>query len=213
MQITSITYLFVAILCLTPRVSNAQTEMPDFFTTTKVDAAEFASAVNQFVELGETETVRVLKALRSKPFRGKVDLQLRVACICRVLWQNSDDPIPPPTMGMYGGGVSIGSNQSEKLKDWPLFPVAKAGDSYFVVVHGGRGGTGISHRPPSGYLKKCQTSGSFLTEKIAVPSKQDADENASQLRKSARWRKEFSDKGDDRKTWKSIESQIPNKTK
>lgn len=214
MRIIAFTCLSLAFLYATPHVSNAQAEMPHFFTSPDVDAAQLATAVNHFVELGEAETVHALDAIRSKVvFSGKIDTPLRLACVCRVLWQNSDHPIPPPHLGMYGGGVSIGSGQSAKLKNWPMFPVAKAGNSFFVVVHGGRGGTGQSYNLPSSYLTLCQTSGTFLTEKISVPSKQDAETNAKQLRQSARWLTEFPDQGDDQKAWRSIESQIPNNAK
>lgn len=210
MRIIAATCMCVALLCISPRVSNALSEMPDFFTSPKVDAAQLASAVNHFVELGETKAIDALKAIRSRQtFSGKIDVHFRLACVCRVLWQNSDHPIPPPHLGMYGGGVSIGAGKSAKSKDWPMFPVAKAGNSYFIVVYGGRGGTGTSHRLPISYLTQCQTSGNFLTEKISIPTKQNAEIDAKLLRKSARWMNEFPDQGDDRKAWRSIDSQIP----
>ncbi|MFN3192859.1 MAG: hypothetical protein ACE361_20280 [Aureliella sp.] len=136
-------------------------------------------------------------------------MQLRLACISRVLWQNRDQPIPPPKLGMYGGGVSIEGNQSTKPQDWPLFPVAKEGKSYFVVC-GGRAGTGISHRLPSDYFKRCQSSGSFLTKETTLPTKKEAEQDAIRLRHSTRWTKAFSNRGDEA-IWESIESQIPSK--
>lgn len=208
----------IAIICLCaalstthPVVSNAQDEAPAFFTSPKADAAQLASAVNQFVEMGEIKALRALKKIRDKQtFSGKVDGHFRLACICRVLWQNSDHPIPPPRIGSYGGGVSIGSSKSAKLKDWPLYPVAKAGDSYFVVVYGGRGGTGTSHRLPLEYFEQCKKSGSFLSEEIPVPQKRDGEADATKLRQSARWQKEFPKLKDERNAWSSIAAQIPN---
>lgn len=211
MRIIAATWVCIAFFCVTPRVSNAQAEVPEFFTSPKVDTAQLSTAVNHFVGLGETKTISALKAIRSRQtFSGKIDGHFRLACVCRVLWQNSDHPIPQPRLGMYGGGVSVGSGQSAKLKDWPMFPVAKAGKSYFIVVCGGRGGTGASHRLSLRYLTRCQTSGSFFTEKISVPAKQDSEKDAKQLRQSARWMNEFPDQGDDEETWRSIKSQIPN---
>lgn len=211
MRIIAATCLCVALSFITPRVSDAQAEVPDFFTSLEVDTAQLASAVNHFVELGETKAFDALKEIRSRQtFSGKIDGHFRLACICRVLWQNSDNPIPPPHLGMYGGGVSVGAGQSAKLKDWPMFPVAKAGNSYFIVVYDGRFGTGMSRSLPIGYFTQCQTSGSFLTEKISVPAKEDAEIDARQLRQSAHWINEFPGQGADREAWRSIESQIPN---
>ena len=114
----------------------AQTEsQPIIFSQTDYDTAALASAVNHFVELGETVAVEHLKKIASQDFASsKVDITFRVACVSRILWENDEVPIAAPRLGMYGGGISVDRNRPQGGNIWPKYPVAKSGDSYFIVA-------------------------------------------------------------------------------
>ncbi|MDB4778243.1 hypothetical protein OAG68_02180 [bacterium] len=91
------------------------------------------------------------------------------------------------------------------------YPIAKSGSSYFLVVNGGRGGAGQT-TDVSKYIDHCHQSGAFLEESIPVPTAGEAAADANQLRNSERWVAEFMNSGDGN-TWKSIQSQIPNRAR
>ncbi|MEL7500575.1 MAG: hypothetical protein AAFN77_23485 [Planctomycetota bacterium] len=200
-----ILFLLSILVLAVPGKLLAQDAVPKFFTNAKTNSAELASAVNHFVELGEQQSAEVLRGIAdSQTFSNEIDLQFRVACVARIVWQNARKPVAPPSLGLYGGGVTVDSgNQAE----WPLFPVAKSGDSYFIVVHGGRGGTGTSANLGS-YINKCRANGTFLVKKIKLQTSQQCEADAKSLRQSKRWTTEFPDKSDDETTWNSIRSQI-----
>ena len=188
---------------------HAQKETPQFFTSKENTSAHLASAVNYFVNLGEEKSAIALAAIAKKQtFSGEIDVAFRVACVCRILWRNADNPIVPPSLGMYGGGVSVDPRNQTELNEWPLFPVAKSGVSYFIVVNGGRGGTGRSASLDDDYIQRCQSTGTFLTKEITVPTTQQFKADAELLRQSDRWSKEFP-KSSGNAIWLSIQSQNP----
>ena len=184
----------------------AQTEsQPIIFSQTDYDTAALASAVNHFVELGETVAVEHLKKIASQDFASsKVDITFRVACVSRILWENDEVPIAAPRLGMYGGGISVDRNGRNI---WPKYPVAKSGDSYFIVVHSGRGGTGLgSNGRIAEYIDHCQANGTFLASAIPVPNSEESTTDLANLLKSERWQNA---KGTDEKTLESLKSQLP----
>lgn len=165
--ITSV--LFTLVLAFTIELY-AQQQTPKFFTSKENTSANLATAVNYFVNLGEEKSATALAAIVSKrTFSNKIDLDFRVACVSRILWRNAKKPIMPPRLGFYGGGVSIDPRNQSELEKWPLFPVAKSGVSYFIVVNGGRGGTGQSSNLNVDYIQHCKRTGTFLTKKSRYP--------------------------------------------
>lgn len=187
----------------------AQTEsQPLIFSQKDFDTVVLANAVNHFVELGETAAVEQLKKIASQDFASsKIDLTFRVACVSRILWENDEAPIAAPRLGVYGGGISVDRNKQQGLNNWPKYPVAKSGKSFFIVVHSGRGGTGLG---PNGgiakYIDHCQANGTFLATAIPVPNSEESSADLATLLDSERWK---NSKGADEKTLKSLKSQLP----
>jgi hypothetical protein len=72
------------------------------------------------------------------------------------------------------------------LKSWPLYPVASAGASYFILGEGytldGRAENLVS------YIDDCRASGVFRKTKVAVPARRQALQDADLLRRSEAWK-------------------------
>ena len=117
-------------------------------------------------------------------------------------------PLRPPGFG----GLSLPRN-SMPLQNWPLYPIAKTGNTY-VVLSEGYSLAGQAE-PVSNYLDYCKSNGTFLKQKVAVPNRQAAITDVSNLRKSARWTSiKWSDSGpgfsytmSEQSVWDSIELQ------
>jgi hypothetical protein len=72
------------------------------------------------------------------------------------------------------------------LKNWPLYPIVSSGKSY-IVLSEGYSSTG-KPRDPKAYLKYCQTNGKFRTERVPMPTRDQALKDLEQLRKSDAWK-------------------------
>lgn len=195
--------LLFGLLTLISVETNAQT--PSFLTEIDINAFLLAEATNHYISLGEKATIEEFKKLAEQDFfSNDVDTTFRIACLCRILWANDEEPISPPKLGMYGQGVRNHQKSDNSSTAWPLYPLAKSGSTYFVVVHGGRGGGRTV--PISTYIEQCQQGGTFRQQEIAVPTNQRAVDDAEALRNSTRWDTEFSTENDTN-TWNFIERQ------
>lgn len=71
-------------------------------------------------------------------------------------------------------------------EDWPLFPVAKSGDTYCIVAQEYLFPN--AQESLSEYLDYCRANATFRTRPIKVPTREIAKEQLSTLRQSQRWR-------------------------
>src|SRR5580658_4325183 len=114
-------------------------EAPRFFRENAFTSASFAEAVNHFVEIGGSATVKELSALaEGTNMTNGFSVKVRIGLVCRVLFQpRRNEPIRPPADGFLMELGSIGlpevssSSWTHVNKNWPLYPVALSGSTYF----------------------------------------------------------------------------------
>ena len=184
---------------------------PVLFKQKQFDSIVLANAINYYVGLGEKQSLTELQSLSvdDYDFSNEFDVNERIGWVCRVLYETKNGkPLHPPAFG----GLSLPRN-SMPLQNWPLYPVAKTGNTYVVLSEG----YSLSGRaePVSNYLNYCKSNGTFLTQKISPPNRQAAITDVSNLRRSARWASiNWSDSGagfsytiSEQWIWDSIEHQ------
>lgn len=176
---------------------------PRLFQQQDFTAASLAEAVNHFVDLGEVTAVQELRALAlSKEFPDH-RTNVRIGWVCRILFDpKRTEPLRPPLFGV----LSL-PYRTMPLKNWPRYPVALYGSTYFVLSEGYRGG-GVPEDPKD-YLLYCQTNGVFRKSKVLVPSSEQALKDAAALRKSKAWAViKWKDSGyDEESAWEFIQKQ------
>ena len=148
---------------------------PDF------TCADIARAVNYYVDLGEAETLREFHDLvRPGVDIGRPDINERIGWLCRILYQQKGKPLRSPMLG----ALSLPYDQMP-LNKWPLYPVAKSGDTYCVLSEG-YSLAGLPESMPD-YFNYCKTNGTFRTEPVPIPSRKTAIQDVNAIRLSKRW--------------------------
>ena len=213
MQFRLITLLLVIAIASVAFASAAPKpdRTPLLFKQKQFDSVILAKAINYYIELGEKQSLIELQALSRDDFdfANGFDVNERIGWVCRVLYDAKNGvPLRPPAFG----GLSLPRN-SMPLQSWPIYPIAKTGNTYVVLSEGyslaGRA------EPVSSYLDYCKSKGTFLKQKIAVPNRTNATTDISNLRKSTRWTSiKWSDSGpgfsytmSDQWVWDKIEIQ------
>ena len=171
------------ILLLTFQVGYTAT--PELFQEETFTAATFAEAVNHFVSLGEEAAVNELRGLSSDTFtdfkRG-FRINERIGWMCRVLFDPKDtQPIREPGFG----GLWL-PYHTMPLANWPRYPVAFSGSTYFVLSEGYI--LGGAPEDPKAYIEYCRKNGVFRNMKVPIPTKAQALKDAAALRKSKAWK-------------------------
>src|SRR5580658_3845440 len=199
-------------------------EAPRFFRENAFTSASFAEAVNHFVTLGEAAAVKELNELADGTnVTNGFSVKVRIGLVCRVLFQpRHGEPIRPPAYGLLMELGSIGlpevspsSSWTNLSKNWPLYPVALSGSTYFILSENyapdGNGAPENAMR----YVAHCQQHGVFRRRKIPVPTRKEAIKDAAALRLSPVWRAiKWSDSGagysfrvDEDSAWNFIQNQ------
>ncbi len=173
-------------------------EIPELFLKTEFNANSLAAVVNHYVGLGQMRTVNELVAIGSFYENGKtddieldkiletredLDLLERVGWVCRVLFEaKPNKALREPRFG----GLLI-PFLTMPAKNWPLFPIAHSGHTYFVLGegYGLAGGEAESTRH---YLEYCRKNGVFKTERIPLPTREQAKADAIALWNSPAWK-------------------------
>jgi len=156
---------------------------PQLFKQKQFDSANLANAINHYVNIGEKRSLIELQAMANDDLESTrgFDVNERIGWVCRVLYKPKDGlDLRPPAFG----ALSLPRN-SMPAKDWPLYPVAKTGNTY-VVLSEGYSLRGLAE-PVESYLAYCKSNGIFMTKKIKVPNQQAAVSDILSLRKSTRW--------------------------
>jgi hypothetical protein len=99
-------------------------------------------------------------------------------------------------------------------EDWPLYPVALSGSSYFVIDAGIIIGASNPEDAAS-YLQYCRESGVFRTTQVPLPTRTQAVDDAAALRTSRAWKAiKWADKGpdfeyhyDESRAWEFVQKQ------
>ena len=128
---------FLILPCMT--FSIQANYVPDLFVRAEFTSKGLAEAANYFVQLGETRSYKKLSELASNEYCAwplsllqdhSFSKSTRVCWMCRILYEpkkqsplNSPDlPVTMPRM---------------PLDRWPIFPLARSGDSFFVLSEAG----------------------------------------------------------------------------
>jgi hypothetical protein len=151
-------------------------------------ATDLAEAVNFYVLMGETAALSDFIRLSKRqvdpdPYLSSTgfDVNERIGWLCRILYQpHGHSSLRPPKFGILPL-----PQKTMSPDNWPLFPVALSGSTYFVLKQGYTpDGTpeSLTH-----YLAYCRAHGDFRKSPIVVPTRQQALADAAKLHQSAPW--------------------------
>lgn len=179
----------VVIWLLVSGVSHAAS--PELFRRQAFNAAIIANAVNHYVALGEQAAKAELSALAlddSNPAMrtgdgplSAADVASRVSWMCLILWPSKPGHSSRPPA--FGALVAIDGHI--RPEDFPLYPVVQSGISYFILADSYLVG-GLPEKTAH-YLADCEARGTFRSQPVAVPTRQEAKRDASMLRRSPAW--------------------------
>src|SRR5207248_2099895 len=85
---------------------------------------------------------------------------------------------------MYGG-LSL-PFKTMPHANWPLYPVAASGKSFFVLSEG-YSLAGVPEDPKH-YLAHCRAEGAFRKHPVPIPTQAEAQRDAKALRQSPPWK-------------------------
>jgi hypothetical protein len=166
----------------------AHADVSKLFSQKSFTSASLAEAVNRYVVIGETATIKELQQLSVQEnstedfFAGKgFSVNERIGWVCRILYEPSGrSPLRAPKFG-----VLPMPEKTMPAEKWPLFPVASSGSTYFVLKQGY-----VPNGTPeelTHYLAYCKRNGVFRNTQVAVPTKEQAETDAAALRQSLPW--------------------------
>ena len=192
-------YLFVMALVI------GRAEVPKLLTERAFTSAALAEAVNHYVAIGETATIKELQQASAQEksqtelFQGKgFSVDERIGWVCRILYEPK---LSPPTLVPKTGAIIPGTliplraprfgvlnipKESMPADKWPLYPIALSGSTYLVLNQ---------HYTPDGspedathYLDYCRKNGLFRKSPVPVPTQEQALQDAAALRQSEAWK-------------------------
>ena len=178
-----------AISCLACLCGTSRAATPELFQSHRFNAAMIAYAVNHFIGIGEKASIAELAALATsdanswlfaRPMDGD-EMAQRVAWMCLILWPAKPGQVQRPP----GYGVLLELDGHLSIKDWPVYPLAWSGHSYFVL--GTEYAVGGHPEHPRDYLANCESKGIFRKVPVPVPTRTQAQLDASTLRQSRPW--------------------------
>jgi hypothetical protein len=163
-------------------------EVPKLLTERAFTSATLAEAVNHYVAIGEPAALNELKECAAQDTdhanwlsnRG-FSTGERIGWICRILYEpQGHSALRAPKFGVLN--IPEKTMPAEK---WPLYPLALSGTTYLVLNQ---------HYTPDGteetavhYLDYCRKNGVFRKSPIAVPTEEQAMQDAAALRQSVAW--------------------------
>ena len=182
------------------RIDARSGQIPPLLMGTSVGPDVLVNAANYYISIGETATIEELLAFEESATKRdlKLDVHERIGWLCRILYTPKTSLIRPPKFG-----VLVFPHRSMTLDDWPIFPLARSGDTFCVFtqgyVLGGKTeqigcvvfGTEPIERTEtiSDYLKYCRQHGMFRTQQLNVPSRAEAVSDLTTLIESDLWKK------------------------
>ena len=159
---------------------NCQAQIPKLFQQQSFNCDTLADAANHYVAIGEDATIRELSALPPDDYKG-IDIDERVGWVCRILFQPKGKHfLREPMLG----GLQL-PYEFRRSPNWPLYPIAQSGSSYFVLSEGYM--LAGFPEPREAYLNYCRTNGRYRTSTVPRPSKSQAESDATTLRQSKNW--------------------------
>lgn len=162
-----------------------------------------AEAANHFIALGKRDGLAELRGLASiRNSAGFVDGYDRFGYLCRILFlPRESKSLREPAFGVLNSLPYASMTE----KDWPLFPVALSGSSYFVLGEGYVIG-GFPEYPLQ-YIDYCDRNGTFRTTKVPVPTRAQALADAEALSNSPAWKAAKWQWQQEEDTWSYVQRQ------
>jgi len=161
------------------------------FRSAQFNCTDIARAVNHYVDLGEEATIHEFSSMADDDAdlsRG-FSVNERIGWLCRILFEPGGGSLRPPMFG----GLNLPYN-SMHTQNWPLYPVAKSGETYCVLSEGYR--LAGHAEPVRDYLAYCTSNGSFRTKPVKLIDRTTAIRDVAGIRTSKRWRDiKWSDSG------------------
>jgi hypothetical protein len=208
-----------------------QAEVPKLFTERTFNSASLAEAANHFIAIGERATFDELEVfLAENPahtnylFTRGYSVDERIAWVFRIIYEPKE-PVPlhvSKTGAWIPGnivplrGPDFGWLQLPKIsmpaENWPLYPIALSGSTYFVLKE--------PYTPKEvpetigHYMKYCKDTGVIRKTPVVVPTREQALKDTEQLRQSSAWKAiKWIDNGEigfpmgEKRTWDFIQNQ------
>lgn len=177
------------IIVLLATIQVACGAVPRLFEAKDYTPIDFAEAVNHFVNLGEKNAIAELEKLSSEGQEynsNGVSVGERVGWMCRVLFEGKDgQALRTPKFGV----LEFLPPPDLMTINWPQFPIAKSGSTYFVLWEGYitiGGDPGLEE--PSAYIQYCRQNGVFRKRLVTVPTSSKALEDLAALKTSEAWK-------------------------
>ena len=178
----------LTIIVLLVTLQSACGAVPRLFVDKDFTPASFAESVNHFVSLGEGAAIEELEGLGqdSETYKNGFLVKERIGWMCRVLFEGkTGHALRPPKFGV----LEFLPPPSMLEKNWPQFPVAASGSSYFVLGEGYIWINGQSEfENAKAYIEYCRLNGVFRKQPVSVPTKARALKDLAALKASAPWK-------------------------
>lgn len=166
-----------ALIALLLTFGACHADYPKLLTKTEFTSATLAEAVNHYIEMGEEKANKQLDSWTVEPSN-----KVRIGWICRILFEPKDKkPLRGP---LYG--ALMGFPRPMALENWPLYPIALSGNTYFVL--GDRYLLGGHPEDPRDYVRYCRENGTFRKVPVPVPTRRQALEDFEKLMQSKAWK-------------------------
>lgn len=201
------TSLCVGLLCMQCATLAAESERagivrtsahgePELLKARSFSPAMLAEAVNYYVALGEVGAYNELSALSLSVSRATSpdarETRNRISWVVRILFEPVEMPLRRP---LYEGLAvpssmyttwPVGANPVSA--DWPLFPVALSGSTYFVLSNTPEFSSVGEAESATHYLEYCRLNGKFRRKPVPVPTRENVVSDAEALLDSAAWK-------------------------
>jgi len=190
---SALTRLFVLLFATTLGLAHA--DVPKLFSEQSFNAMTLATAVNHYVILGEDAAVKELEDLseveaaeveKNRGFNPRgFSINERIAWVCRILFQPKSDAEQPYLRAPKFGKLNL-PEKFMPVENWPLYPVAFYGSTYFVL---GESYSDDNHvmEEPKHYIEYCRDNGIFRTNLIKLTRAQIL-KDADALHNSSQWK-------------------------
>jgi hypothetical protein len=194
------------LICLTSMMLGlAHADVPKLFSQKSFTSANLAEAVNHYVAIGEAASLKEFQQLSAQEsssqelFGGKgFSVNERIGWLCRILYEpRGISPLTAPKSGTVATpvtsplrppkfGVLDLPEKTMPAGQWPLYPVALSGSTYFVLKQGYTDDGGTPEKLTH-YLAYCQNNGVFRKMPVAVPTREQAGADIAHFRHSSEW--------------------------
>jgi hypothetical protein len=158
-----------------------QTDVPEALSSrSRPNCRQWAEAANYYIDLGEEKAVANLIEVANARPGSKASL--RAALICRILFEPKNKrALRQPSFGE----LSLPA-MTMPLSSWPEYPLLQQDGVWFLLDENYQ--LKGKAESPRAYIDFCRENGRFRTEKLIIPTRQQAEDALKSLQGSKRWR-------------------------